>query len=102
MTDYTDRRTCILFGDGADACVVTDKGAMEVVHTLIRTDGAQRDLISIPGGGSRSPASEDTIAQRQHFLKLDGRRVFRQAVRRMAEAAQEALAATGLHSDDIS
>ena len=102
VTDYTDRRTCILFGDGAGACIVSSQGAMEVVHTLIRTDGTQRDLISIPGGGSRSPASEDTIAQRQHYLKLDGRRVFRQAVRRMAEAAIEALEASGLRSEQIS
>jgi 3-oxoacyl-[acyl-carrier-protein] synthase-3 len=102
ITDYTDRRTCILFGDGAGACVVAPRGSMEIVHTAVGTDGSLEDLISIPAGGSRSPASADTVTGKQHFLKLDGRRVFKQAVRRMVEAGGEALEATGHTSEDIS
>lgn len=101
VTDYSDRRTCILFGDGAGACVVSRRGAFELLYTSIGADGTQMDLISIPAGGSRSPASNETIHDRQHFLKLDGGRVFRQAVRRMVEAGQAALQATGLTSNDI-
>jgi len=101
VTDYTDRRTCILFGDGAGACVLTGRGPLELIHSHVGADGTQRDLIHIPAGGSRVPASSDTVAAGQHFLKLDGRRVFKHAVRRMAEAAQRAMAATGLTTDDF-
>lgn len=101
VTDYSDRRTCILFGDGAGACVVSGSGAFEILFTGVWTDGTQLDLISIPAGGSRNPASCETVAGKQHYLKLDGGRVFRQAVRRMVEAAQIALQTTGLSSDDI-
>ncbi|KAA0216291.1 MAG: ketoacyl-ACP synthase III [Leptolyngbya sp. PLA3] len=101
VTDYSDRRTCILFGDGAGACVVSRAGAYELLYTSAGADGTQLDLISIPAGGSRNPASSATVAERQHYLKLDGGRVFRQAVRRMVEAGEAALKATGLTSDDI-
>ncbi len=103
VTDYKDRRTCVLFGDGAGACVITGRpGFLNIIYSSIGCDGSQGDLIRIPAGGSRSPASEQTIADRQHFLQLDGGRVFRQAVRRMVEAAREALLATGLTASDIS
>lgn len=101
VTDYTDRRTCVLFGDGAGACVVSRTGRMDVLHSGVGCDGSQANLIAIPAGGSRSPASEETVAARQHFLQLDGGRVFRQAVRRMVQAAEEALEATGLQASDI-
>ena len=101
ITDYADRTTCILFGDGAGACVVAREGRMQVVHSGIGSDGSQADLISVESGGSRSPASADTVAAGQHYLRLDGGRVFRQAVRRMVQAGEEALAATGLTADDI-
>lgn len=101
VTDYTDRRTCVLFGDGAGACVVAREGQMDVLYSGVGCDGSQADLISIPAGGSRFPASEATVAARQHFLQLDGGRVFRQAVRRMVQSAEEALAATGLKTSDI-
>lgn len=101
VTDYTDRRTCILFGDGAGACVLSGRGPLELIHSAIGADGTQRDLIHIPAGGSRTPASCDTVAAGQHFIKLDGRRVFKHAVRRMSEAAERAMAATGLTRDDF-
>lgn len=101
VTDYTDRRTCVLFGDGAGACVVSAGGTMRVIYSKVGADGAERELIKIPAGGSRSPASAETIDERGHYLQLDGTRVFKQAVRRMVEAAKEGLAATGLTADQI-
>ncbi len=102
VTDYTDRRTCILFGDGAGAAVVSGSGMFRVIDSRIGADGTMADLISIPAGGSLEPASAETVAGNKHCLQLDGRRVFRQAVRRMAQAARESLDATGLTADDVS
>ncbi|MFI4892414.1 MAG: beta-ketoacyl-ACP synthase III [Phycisphaerales bacterium JB058] len=102
VTDYSDRRTCVLFGDGAGACVLAQQGQMELIYSGIGSDGSQADLISIPAGGSRHPATTDTNSTHQHYLKLDGGRVFKQAVRRMVQAANDALAATGLSASDIS
>lgn len=102
VTDYTDRRSCVLFGDGAGACVVSATGQMDIMYTSIGCDGSQGDLIQIPAGGSRIPASNESIAGHQHYLQLDGARVFKQAVRRMVESAQEGIRATGLSASDIS
>jgi 3-oxoacyl-[acyl-carrier-protein] synthase-3 len=116
VTDYTDRRTCVLFGDGAGACVVGaesdgdgDAGAgssgtsrrFEILRSIVGCDGEHADMIEIPGGGSRSPASERTVAEGEHFLRLDGRRVFKQAVRRMVESAQQALDERGMTADGV-
>lgn len=117
VTDYTDRRTCVLFGDGAGACVVTRAsasvgavpghagsaaGGFEILHSVIGSDGAHTDLIEIPSGGSRSPASAQTVADKEHFIRLDGRRVFKQAVRRMVESAKQTLDACGLPASEVS
>jgi 3-oxoacyl-[acyl-carrier-protein] synthase-3 len=102
VTDYSDRRTCVLFGDGAGACIVAPTGSLRVIRSLVGADGSQQDLIRIPAGGSRVPASVETVEKRQHYLQLDGRRVFRQAVRRMVEAALETLEAVGLSTEQIS
>ncbi|MFG0284091.1 MAG: beta-ketoacyl-ACP synthase III [Phycisphaerales bacterium JB039] len=102
VTDYSDRRTCVLFGDGAGACVVAANGPMQLLYSGVWTDSSQRDLIEIPAGGSRKPASPETIGRHEHYLRLDGQRVFRQAVRRMVEAAHAALDATGLAPQDVS
>jgi 3-oxoacyl-[acyl-carrier-protein] synthase-3 len=111
VTDYADRRSCILFGDGAGAAVLSQTSLapppdvapmrLELVYASLGTDGAEANLISIPAGGSRNPASEETIRARAHYLRLDGTAVFRQAVRRMSEAAREALETTGLTPDDV-
>lgn len=104
ITDYTDRRTCVLFGDGAGACVMSAPapGGLEVLYSGVWADSEQRSLICVPGGGSRRPPSAETIAGREHYLRLDGQKVFRQAVRRMVEAATEALEASGLSAADVS
>ena len=110
VTDYSDRRSCVLFGDGAGAAVVaadsqSAHGAtglgLELLYSRLGTDGEMADLIEIPAGGSRIPASEASLRDHGHFLRLDGQRVFKQAVRRMAEAAKEAIEALGLRPADI-
>ena len=117
VTDYSDRRSCILFGDGAGAAVVTSCDAtepsreanlqtppgdrLELLYSWLGTDGGQANLIEIPGGGSRQPTSDQTVNDRLHYLRLDGQAVFRQAVRRMSEAANDALTALNLTPDDI-
>src|SRR5690606_44827 len=97
-----------LFGDGAGAAVVTaepeqrnDNLGLELLYSRLGSDGEMADLIEIPGGGSRDPASVETIRDKRHFIRLDGQRVFKQAVRRMTEAAVEAMRTLGLEPADI-
>jgi 3-oxoacyl-[acyl-carrier-protein] synthase-3 len=97
ILDYTDRTTCVLFGDGAGAAVVTPfarAGRFEFVSESTRSI-PDRDAIIQPGGGSRHPASPESIAARLHFLKMDGRRTFKQAVRTFAELLESAAAPYG-------
>lgn len=102
VTDWEDRGTCILFGDGAGAVVlrktVTHRGIMA---TSSGADGSLGDLLMIPGGGSRCPASQESVAQRQHVVKMAGNNVFKHAVRCMTEAGREALEKAGLTIDDV-
>ena len=83
-TDYTDRGSCILFGDGAGAVVLEatmeDKG---VLYSVMRADGAGWDYINVPGGGTRHPASAQTVADGLHFVKMKGRDVYKFAIEKM-------------------
>lgn len=102
MIDWTDRTTCILFGDGAGAVVVqADRGTRGILSTHLHSDGSLWDLIHIPGGGSRRPPSAETVANRMNFVKMKGSETFRVAVRALEEVAREALTANGLSTDDI-
>ncbi len=101
ITDYQDRTTAVLFGDAAGAMVLeaktdTDKG---VLASYLKADGRGGDLLSLPAGGSRLPASEETVRDRQHFLKMNGNETFRFAVKAMPEAVEEGLRAAGLTVD---
>ncbi len=102
VTDWQDRGTCILFGDGAGAVVlkrtVTHRGIMA---TATGADGSLGDLLMIPGGGSRHPASHETVDQRLHTVKMAGNNVFKHAVRCMTEAGIEALQKAGLTVEDV-
>ncbi len=102
IIDYTDRTTSILFGDGAGAVLLeptTDEtGVLDAVHY---SDGSGGDALHMPGGGSLSPASHETVDARLHFLKQDGRMVFRKAVTSMADAAAEIMERNGLEADDV-
>lgn len=101
--DYTDRNTCILFGDGAAAAVVTGEGEGLAIKTLnLGSDGALADLVIIPGGGSRHPATKETVEQGAHYFKMSGAGVFKHAVRKMSESAKECLLKEGLEEKDIS
>ncbi len=90
--DWEDRTTCILFGDGAGAAVIQrHAGKRGILSTHLHSDGALADLIQMPGGGSRHPASYDTIRERMHFIKMKGNETFKVAVRSLEGAVQEAL-----------
>lgn len=100
--DWKDRSTCVLFGDGAGAVVVSEvKDGHGIKATYLGSDGSQADLLKIPGGGSQLPPSEETVRQGQHYLKMQGSEVFKVAVRTMEDAIQEILKRGGLTPQDI-
>ena len=103
VTDPSDRGTCILFGDGAAAVVLSsspDDGPGLLAWDL-GCDGSAAGLLEIPAGGSRRPASEDTVANREHYLRMNGQEVFRRAVRIVVESASNALVRGGVGVDDV-
>jgi len=100
--DWEDRSTCILFGDGAGAAVLQAGGeGRGIMQSVMGSDGSLADLLWTPGGGSRNPASHEMIDQRQQYLKMQGRDVFKHAVVRMTEAVTQALDKNGVSSEDI-
>lgn len=101
VTDWKDRNTCVLFGDGAAAVVVSEVKSGGILATHLGSDGAKAGLLHIPGGGSRKPASHRTIDERQHFIKMEGNEVFKLAVTIMADAAENALKKAGLSCADV-
>ena len=103
IIDYTDRSTCVLFGDGAGAMLIepTVEGEMGFVDFHNEIDGSGGDYLKQPAGGSRMPATAETVAQRQHFVKQDGQQVFKYAVRKMYEASRELLERNRLTVNDI-
>ncbi len=102
ITDYEDRSTCILFGDAANACVVSLEGkGLEIDSIYLGADGKQANLLILPAGGSKKPASLETIKNKEHFIKMDGREVFKHAVRRMQFAIKKCLEIASLKEEDI-
>lgn len=102
IVDWTNRSTCVLFGDGAGACVVGKTEDRKILSSFMGADGSGGHLLSVPAGGSRLPATEDTVKNRLHFLKMEGNEVFKIAVRIMVDAANKAIKKAGLGVDDIS
>ncbi|NQT75445.1 MAG: ketoacyl-ACP synthase III [Candidatus Omnitrophica bacterium] len=102
IVDWKDRSTCILFGDGAGACVVGRSEDRRILSGFMGADGSGGHLLSVPAGGSRLPATEDTLKNGLHFLKMEGNEVFKIAVRIMVDAANKAIKKAGLELDDIS
>ena len=103
VTDPTDRGTCILFGDGAAAMVLSaspDDGPGLLAWDL-GCDGSAAGLLEIPAGGSRRPTSAETVANREHYLKMAGQEVFRRAVRIVVESASNTLDRAGVSVDDV-
>lgn len=92
ITDYSDRNTCVLFGDGAGAVVISETHeGYGILSTYLGSDGKGGELLYIPAGGSKIPASENTVNKSMHYIKMDGPGVFKFAVKIMAEAAEKAL-----------
>lgn len=92
ITDWADRATCVLFGDGAGAVVLQSNGARGgILAATLGADGSGADLLRLPAGGSEEPASHRSVSQRHHYLEMRGREVFRFAVRAMPDAVREAL-----------
>jgi len=101
VTDWQDRNTCVLFGDGAGAAVLAEVKSGGILSTYLGSDGSKVDLLMLPAGGSRSPASYQTLDNRLHYIKMQGNELFKLAVTIMAEAAQNALKKAGLECKDI-
>jgi 3-oxoacyl-[acyl-carrier-protein] synthase-3 len=103
VIDYTDRTTCVLFGDGASACVVScDKPGLSIESARLGTDGECAELIRIPAGGSRCPASLQSVQEKGHYIKMAGNEVFKHAVRRMESACKECLDHAGIKEQEVS
>jgi 3-oxoacyl-[acyl-carrier-protein] synthase-3 len=102
FTDWTDRSTCVLFGDGAGAMVLTaDEQSQDLLSVYLGADGSFWDLLYLPAGGSRTPASLDTVSQKLHTIKMLGKEVFKAAVPKMVYAAEKALELASKKLDDI-
>jgi 3-oxoacyl-[acyl-carrier-protein] synthase-3 len=103
ITDWTDRNTCILFGDGAGAMVLvpTDDPKRGILSTRLHADGAHVGILYQPGGGSLDPISDKVVKERSHFVKMNGREVFKIAVRALEESCREVLAAEKLTPGDV-
>jgi len=102
IIDWQDRATCVLFGDGAGAAVLSyDESEFGILDSVIGGDGNLSDLLYLPAGGSRLPATKETVEKRMHFVRMKGREVFRHAVIRMGEAATEVLEKASVSPDRI-
>jgi 3-oxoacyl-[acyl-carrier-protein] synthase-3 len=102
IVDYTDRNTCVLFGDGAGAAVLQPCAAGDGILAIsMGSDGTLGEVLEIPAGGSGQPASAETVQARGHFIKMRGRELFKIAVRAMEDSVRRTLETTGLTTDDI-
>lgn len=102
IMDYTDRTTCVLFGDGAGAVLLQkDAGDCGVIDSLLHSDGAGGDYLCMPAGGSLRPASHETVDAKQHFIFQDGQPVFKAAVTSMADVSFEVMQRNNLTADDV-
>ena len=101
VTDWQDRNTCVLFGDGAGAVVLTEVKEGGIISTYLGCDGSKVGILNLPAGGSRLPASAETVKNRQHFLKMQGNELFKIAVNTMTKAAEVVLAQAKMTFADI-
>jgi len=102
ITDFQDRNTCVLFGDGAGAIVLSNSDDGEgVIQTELGSDGRHGDILSVPAGGTRQPLTAETLPLRKHYIDMNGSEVFKMAVRAMENSARLLLEKTGYHIDQI-
>ena len=103
IIDYTDRTTCVIFGDGAGAVLVepTEEGEVGLIDFRHEIDGSGAGALKMPAGGSRCPASPETIAERMHYVHQDGQAVYKYAVRKMVETSSKLLEANHISANDL-
>ena len=103
ILDYTDRATCILFGDGAGAVLIEPaaEGEIGLIDFLHEIDGSGGEFLYMPGGGSRNPSTAETVAKKMHYVHQDGQAVYKYAVRKMVETSEALLKRNGLTVGDI-
>ena len=102
IVDWTDRNTCVLFGDGAGAAILRHRGGGHgVVSTFMGSDGGLSDILYIPGGGSKFPVTKENADQRLNCIKMNGKETYKHAVISMLDAAQRALAEANLTPEDL-
>lgn len=102
IVDYQDRTTCVIFGDGAGAVMLEpNEEGLGLQDFILRSDGSGRNFLVQPGGGSLNPASAETVEKRMHFVKQEGKQVFKFAVTNMAEVSAEIMEKNNLTSDDV-
>ena len=102
IVDYTQRNTCVLFGDGAGAVLLEPNyEGLGVQDTILRSDGSGREFLKLKSGGSLSPASHETVDAREHYIFQDGQPVFKAAVKSMADVSEEIMEKNNLSADDI-
>ncbi len=103
ITDWEDRSTCVLFGDGAGAAILGPAdGDAGILSVRLHSDGSMGDLLTLPGGGSRNPVSKDTIKKRLHYIKMKGNETFKFAVKTLEKLVADTLAEFRLKPSDIS
>lgn len=101
ITDFTDRNTCVLFGDGAGAAIIGPVETGGILSMDLGANGTGGKFLTLPAGGSRTPASHDTVDQRLHYIKMDGSEVFKFAVRIMAKSSKTVIDKAGWSMDDL-
>ncbi len=102
LVDYSDRASCILFGDGATAAVVAKGNKGLAIRSIsLGGDGCLGELLEIPAGGAKKPPTHETVNKKQHFLSMQGNEIFRHAVRRMASAVEQCLDKEGKQKEEI-
>jgi 3-oxoacyl-[acyl-carrier-protein] synthase-3 len=103
IINYKDRNTCVLFGDGASAAVVSSEGkGLAIRDVALGSDGEQAKLLIVPAGGSRQPITHEAIDSNLHYFQMEGKEVFKHAVRRMESASKEAIDRAGIKESEIS
>ena len=102
ILDFKDRDTCVIFGDGGGGVILQPTKNNGIVDSLLRMDGSGGEYLIVPGGGSKMPASIESVENREHFIKQDGKTVFKHAVRGMADVSAKILSKNNLTGEDIS
>ncbi|MEA1965652.1 MAG: beta-ketoacyl-ACP synthase III [Candidatus Aerophobetes bacterium] len=102
ITDWKDRNTCVLFADGAGAAILRPShGSSRIISSYLEVDGSGADLVKVPAGGSRFPASIETVKNREHYMKMKGNELFKKAVKMMAQTIEMSLNRGNLTVEDV-